>query len=340
MSIRERIDKIIEKAKSLQNHPSDYPELLWVVFVFLGGTINAVAIRNFAVGWNYTVQFGLISTLLFTLAIGSILFCVPLFFSWFFSRNHPTKRLVPPLYIHAVTFGLLFFFVYNNVSEDFLSYYVLGIYSFLVGKIQDGIMLSAFGKNAVSDNIIHHSFKVLAEFSKVEEIVLKKQFRNLLNLKRKINKKDESLKLRTSKNDDWQLILEIKETGKKNETIINLAFYDEGSYSLKKIQKTDDSYEYAISKMEYIKSYFSRRFLIQIEDAPLTNAESLVTFVLDDFQGKISRLHEMTTQKKISLFLAIGLIATSIGLMFYGLIGEGIATLFFAIGLIVNVIPR
>ena len=248
--------------------------------------------------------------------------------------------LLPPLYINAITFGLLFFFVYNDIRQDFLSYYVLGFYSFIAGIFQDRIMVNLIGKNAPVDNIIRHSYRVFAEYTELEKIVLTKQFRNMLKLERKIQKPNESLKLRTRKKRHWNIILEIKKTDKKDVSLINFVFYDEGSYNLKKIQKTDDSYEYAISEIEHIENYLSRRYQIKVETAPITNTESLVNCILNDFQGKSSRLQEMSIQKRASIVSAIILSFVSIGLFGYGLIDASITAGVFAIGLVINVIFR
>jgi len=127
--------------------------------------------------------------------------------------------------MHAVSFGFLFFFVYNNLIADFFSHYTIGIYAFVGGKIQDSIMVNALGKDAPLDNIIRHSFKANDNVSKVKEVVMSKQFRKLFALERKEQFENETLKLRTPKKDDWQLILEAKETENHKETILKRARY-------------------------------------------------------------------------------------------------------------------
>lgn len=338
MIFQERMSKILKKIESLKSHPSDYPELLWVIFVFIGGVVNAVAIRQVANWFSSGIQFNILEAVIVVISSGAFLFIIPIFLSWFFSRNHPEKRLVPPLFIQGVTFGLLFFFSFNQFPEDFLYVYVLGIYVFVGGKIQDAIMVYSLGKRASSLNIIKYSFKVNADIGKVKEIVLTSQFRYLFELRRKIEKENATLKLRTSKNDNWQIIIELKETKNENETIINFAFFDEGSYYLNPIQKTDNSYEYALSKIEHIQKYFLRRYSIKVESAPVANAESLVNFILDTFEGRLTRFQEMATQKRVSVILSSILIPTSIVLFAYGEIGAGISTLVFGITLIINFI--
>lgn len=119
-----------------------------------------------------------------------------------------------------------------------------------------------------------------------------------------------------------------------------MAVYEEQRYSINHIEKTDDVYEYAMGKIDYIKAYFMRRYSIQVDDAPLKNAEPLVNYVLDDLQGRITRFQEMTTQKRLSIVASIGLIFTSIGFFAFGRIEASIATLATAIVLISDVVLR
>jgi len=189
-------------------------------------------------------------------------------------------------------------------------------------------------------NIFRHSLLVHKNIDKVKEIVLSKQFRNLFLLKRKIQNEETPLKLRTARSVDWQYIIEVKETEKKNEAIINFCFYDEGSYNLKTIEETDDSYDYALNKIDHIIKYFLRHYKIKVESTSEENAESLVTFVLDDFLGKLAKIQEMTTRKKISLFVAGISIVAGIGLIVFNNLATGVATLSIAVPIIVDVLLR
>lgn len=309
------------------------------MYILLGGFINAVAIKNF-VEWYYWVvlQFELTKIVLEFIVYGILVLLTPLLLSWFFSRTHPDKRIVPPLFIQGFAFVFLFFFVYNALVADFQTYYLIAIYALSAGLVQDRIMVELLGKNVISDDIIRHSFSVHSRITRVQEIVMSKQFRTLLGLKKVVRKTGESLKLRTSKKADWQNVLEVKEAKKRGKTIINLAIYEERAYSIKHVEKADDVYEYAMGRISYIKDYFLRRHSIKVDDASLDNAESLVTYVLDDLQGRITRFQEMTTRKRISVVLSVIFIFASIGLFAFDRINEGIATLAIAVGLIIDVL--
>jgi hypothetical protein len=338
MIIQERMRNIIKRIASIKSHPSDYPEFLWLIFVFIGGAINSVALRQFG---YWVISFGRIisiETLVIAIISGIFIFMIPLILSWFLSRNHPKNRFVPPLFVEAVSFGLLMFFTFNQFPQDFLYVYTLGLYAFVAGKIQDAIMIHSLGKEANSTNIIRYSIKVHADIDRAKEIVLSSQFRSLFKLQKKNEKEGETFKLRTLKNLDWQILIELKKPENDGQAIINFAFFDEGAYNLKQIQKTDDSYEYAISKIEHLRKYLQRHYSIKSETAPIENTESLVNYILRSFEGRLSHFHEMATQKRLSIILSFILIPASIVLFAYGQIGAGITTLVFATTLIINFI--
>ena len=331
----------IEKIKSLRSHPSDYSELLWGILVFFGGAINAVAIRNF-VDWVVmpNMPINTVELVLLTGLFVSILFLTPVFFSLYFSKHHPEKRFVPPLYIHIVSSGLLLFFVYNQLPVVFISAYFLGAYTFFGGLFQNAIMIYFLGKSASSDKIIKHSLIANVELEKAKEIVTSNQFRNLFELKRKMRNEDKTLKLKTSKNRKWKYILEVKESSKKNQIFINFCFFNEGAYGLQHIEKTGDFYEYAISKIEHFERYFLRHYSIKVRSAPIENAESLVTFVLNGFQGKLSQMQEMTTRKRFSLIVVVISIGAGIGLIMVERLEAGIATIGIAVAIIADILLR
>lgn len=321
---------------SIKSHPTDYSELLWLIFIFVGGAINASVIREFG---EWIISTGLVFTLdsllLFILSL-IFIFVLPLIISWLFSKNHPEKRLVPPLLIQAVSFALLLFFEYNQFQTDFGSIYALGIYAFGGGKFQDAIMTTALGKSINPKDILKFSYLIHAEKFRVQEIISTPQFRYLFRLQKKEEKENQSFKLRTNKSRDWQTIIELKED--KKGTILNLAFYIQGSYSVKKFEDADDFHEYAISKNEHLKSYFERRYSIKVESAKLDNTDSLVNFLVENYEGRLINFNNMATQKRVSIILSFILIPASVILCFYGEIGAGISTLVFGITLIINFI--
>ena len=306
--------------------------------MFLGGAINAVVIENFLGWYNWAMpRFDVIQLVAPFLFYGILAFFTPLFVSWFFSRLHPEKRIVPPFYIQAVSFGLLVLLNYSVLLKD-QSLFWVAMYAYSAGMTQDEIMIYSLGKNALPDDIIKYSFEVDVDIARVQEIVMSKQFRGLLGLKRIIKKAGESLKLRSARKTELQVILELKETGKKNRAIINLAVYVERKYAIKHIEKTDDVYEYATEKILYIKDYFKRRHSIYIDDAPLDNVESLVNYILDDLQGTMTRFQETTRRKQLSIIVAIASFIVSLGLFAFGEIDKGLAALGIAIVIFVDVV--
>lgn len=251
MSILEKVRKIAEK-------PSDYPALLWAILVFLGGAVNAVVIRNF-VDWylwaqQYTKTTFNIDLLNFPQAYpalivyGSIVFVIPLIFSILFSRNHPEKRLVPPLYMQLISIGFLLALAANSLVLDFQKYYFIVTLAGMAGIVQDGIVVAALGKTVIEDNIIRSSLKISAGFRETRSLMTTKQFLRMRNLKIVEEGHGESLKFRTQgrllqRNIGFQFFMELIEGSQPKESIINVASCKLQSYGAKHITEGDDTDE-------------------------------------------------------------------------------------------------
>jgi len=325
----------------LRSPTVDYSLLQMAVYVFLGGAINAVVIKNYVdlvLSISIPPQYQITLQDLPLLAVlGVVVFLVPLLISFLLSRMQPEKRIIPPLYMQGVSIGLLLFFVYNSMPNDFLAIYTISFYAFVSGIAQDTIVIYALGKTAITDDIIKHSLKAHVNMAKMKEIITSKQFRKLHKL-RLIMKEGESIKLRSDRRRGFQFILEIKESKQPNETIINTLAYNMGSYGIKHISETDDNYDYAKGRIAVLKEYFTRHYSIQIEDDEVSNTDSLMTHVLDEMTGTISRFQEMTTRKRLSIVIAIIVSVIGVGLIAYGRFDTGIAALTIVVALFVDII--
>lgn len=320
----------------MNNSSANYSLILWIVYVFLGGAIDALVIKNF-IGWYLAItQFNeanLPSLILYVLLV----FFTPVILSFFFSRKYPEKRIAPPLYMQIVAFGLLSFFVYSEFFLNLGMLYILVVYAWSAGVAQDWIVVYAFGKAALADGFVKYSLKVHADITKVQEIIMNKQFRNRLGLKKIVRRSGESLKLRTPRARDIQIVMELKEGIQSGETIINLVAYEEKGYSIK---KSDDAQELAIGRIVYLKDAFRRLYSVQVDDDSSDSADSLVNYVLDEMQGTVTRFQEMTAQKRIFVIASISLFFVMIGLLLYGKIEPAIATFAIVVVLIIEVIRR
>jgi hypothetical protein len=328
---------------------SDYSLLLWLVAVFSGGVINAMILRNFADFWltvydyyitkNLTVWQApqIIPAFITSVAIA---FSTPILFSFLFTGTHPEKRIVPPLPMQIISFGLLLFFVYHQTATDWQILYGIGFYIMSVALWQDGIVTYALGKTVFTDDIIRRSLKVPANINRVNNIILSKQFQKLNNLKLIDKSRKESIKLRTKARRGFVLILELKESEVKTETIINLVAYHMQAYCIKPIRKADDVYVWAMNMIDTLKGTLTRDLSAQVEDASIDNGDSLLNFVLDDMAGALSRFQEMATTKRVAIVASIIFIAVSIGLFVFDKIDWGLGALAIAIVLIADVALR
>jgi hypothetical protein len=343
MTLREHLVEFVKKLKSLRNQPSDYPALLWATFVFLGGAIDAVVIKNYA-SWLFQISDFLEKSntelwqypqgVLLIIVLGAVAFFVPILFSLLFTRWHSERKIVPPFYMHLIAFGLLLFFVYNApTSDNFIVMYILGFYVVVGWMFQDDIVTGTLGKAALADDIIQYSLKAHSGIIRVQEILMTKSVRRNSGLRRTVKHVGETLKLRTLKNNPIQCIVELKEGTQPNETVVNMATYEEKDYS---IEKTENAFEFARGKVLYLKDVFARN-KIQVDECSPDDAKPLVDFVLDKKQGAITRLQGMPAERGIKIVVSVSLIASGSGLLVLGIYFEaGLATLIAGIGLAIQ----
>lgn len=210
---------------------------------------------------------------------------------------------------------------------------MVGAYLIFGRTVQDGIVTSALGKNALADDIIRYSLKVHSNITKVQEILMTKPIRKKAGLRRIAKQEGEGLKLRTPRSNRIQFIAELKKGTQSDETIVNIAIYEERDYSIK---KTDNALELAREKVAYLKAVFAHN-TIQVDECSPADAKSLVDFVLDEKQGAITRLQEMPTGRRIKIVVSLGLIAVGSGLLVSGMYFEtGLVTLITGIGLAIE----
>jgi hypothetical protein len=328
---------------------SDYSLLFWIVCVFLGGVINAMVIRAFSDFWlsvyNYYVAWQLtvwkapeiIPSFIISVAIA---FSIPILLSFIFTRAHPERRIVPPLPMQIVSFGLLLFFVYNKTETDWQILYGIVFYVLTASFLQDGIITYALGKNVQVDYIIKHSLKVHANVNQVKNIILSKQFRKLNNVKLIDKANKESIKLRTNAKRGFILILELKEVKNNLETIINLVAYHMQAYCVKPVKANDDVSQWATSRIGSLRETLSSQLSVQVEDDVTSNVDSLASFVLEDMAGALSRFQELATTKRAVIVLSTIFFLATIGLFAYNRIDWGLGALGIAFALIAGVALR
>lgn len=323
------------------NEMSQYLQLLWIFYVFWGAVIDALAIQHF-VSWYHwvTEQFTVLEIAPIFLLYGVIVFLIPFGFSWFFTRRKPELRIVPPLFIQLIAAGLLLFFVYNSLIAA-TEYFAILLYAAYAGLIQDGAFIYAIGKDVTSNDIIRCSFIVHSNINKIEEIVRSKQFHNLFGYSTivKTTSMYPNLKFKSTSGRNFEVLLELKTTGEKDETILNLAFYQEERYGIKHVETTGDLYRFAETRSKGIADYFHNYYSIKVDEASKENADSLANYIMDELQGALTRFQEMTTENRALIVLTISLFIVGAGLCFV-YFDAGVLILITAIGLAADTVNR
>lgn len=346
MPISKTISRTVKSLKSLCSHPNGYPELLWVVFLFVGSVFNAVTLRNF-IDWFSPILDYLARNQLYIFQIPefvlvSIFICIivtiPVAVSFLFSRIHPEKRIVPPLYIHTISFMLLMFFVYNKIPTDIGTNYILGIYTAMAGILQDRLIVFSLGRTAYRKDIVKHSFKIYANAEKVKQLVTSKQFLERRYLKI-IEKGEGNLKIKSDRRVGFQFFLELQEGEEQGVSFLNMASCEIRSYALGPGDKDSDVYDYAMGKIETVREFLKRNNML-VEDYSETNADALVSYILDAMEGTITHFQEMTTRKRATIGISVFCIVISVGLCALGRFEVGIGVLAIAITLITDIVFR
>jgi hypothetical protein len=343
---------LTRKIKYLGIHPSGYPELFWVVIVFLAGSANAVALKNFIdfilpfyqyLEANGVSYLALPNWQFLTLIIGLFgigIFFIPIVFSWAFSRVSSENKIVPPLYVEIVSFGLLAYFFYNQFAINLPILLAIGYYAFLGGLFQDGIVTYMFGSVVYPNDVVVRSLTIGENIGEVKSIVFSKDFLRLNNLKKIKSKKQESIKLRSIRKRGLSYILELKEGTTDKETVINLLFFDMGWYSVNPITRDSFAYEWALTRMDELKIYLSRKLSMEVKEGLEENTKLLTNYFIEDMAGSVSHFQEFSFRRQILLIVAIALIIVSIIPLFFGFLEIGLVILLAGIALIADLALR
>jgi hypothetical protein len=314
----------------------DYSSIQWIVYIFLAGAIYAVLLKNFVDWYNLTSY--LSSENLFWIiffVFGTGLFLAPIILSLIFSRFQP-KRLVPPLMIATISYSLLIWLLFTRM-DYFIQYsYFLGMYIFTAGFVQDAISIYFLGINAQSENILRYSFSVNCNFKKVNELVEDERFREIFSFRSKLKTKDNSLKLKSTTKNKFKVILEVKESDKPDQSIVNIAVYHERRYDVKPLSEDKLITDFARNKLVSIKDYFLRNYSLSTLELPDSAADSTVNWVLNDCRGAAVQLQEMPMRKQVFIFIGLIFIGVSIGTFAFGKIDWSLASIPIALVLLVD----
>lgn len=284
----------MEKLRQVRSQFSrNYGLLRWIVYVFLGGSFDALTLELFI---NYLLPVSPLlsnmpyppsteetSALVVTVLLAILVFVVPIFLSILLTKLKPEKQIVPPLYIQIVAYAWILGFLLTLPSPTIISVVAVGYYIILGGIIQDAIVIAIVGSTARKKDMISFSLKIPANMEKVRDILLIDRFRKNLNLGKKAESDNGCLIIRSPRKGKYTTIARLERGSSENETILNEVFFEIKDYY---ITLSEDLQEYAESRYIYLKQILSRKeYNIKPSDLPLTHAESLENFVLNEMQG-------------------------------------------------------
>jgi len=303
----------------------------WVVYLFLGSTLNLLTLRlfgewftlYFSTSYPYTLD--LLLAILQLVTIPTLVFAVPILLSLMFTRFHPEKRLVPPLYIQIVTWGMFILVSYSFTFSFGVLLVVLAIYASLGGLTQDRIVVSITGLSADRDCVVCRAFEVASEPEKLVQILTRFKYLGVENKSQR--KADGTIVLRSPKSHDYTTVMEIKQGAQPNESLLTVAFYEIGRYRL---LRTEDLEEYAEIRTAYLRSVLSRdEYRIGLRDGPVNLTDPLIDSIVDECQGRLTanvkRMSKLAWLKLLAFASAVAVVA--LFLFYMKNYAEGFATL-------------
>jgi hypothetical protein len=287
----------------------------WVVSLFLGASLNFVAIRLF----QQWLQSLFLTYYLFWIGLGVatipaiLVFLTPIVLSLGLTRVHPEKRLVPPLYIQLITLGM-FLATADYAASPYLSLLMIGLYVGLGGLTQDKIVLAITGRTVDRDSIVRRAFMIVGDPERIAQVLTKFPYVGLDEMWD--TKPNGAIVLRSPKDREYTTVVEITRGKQPNHSFLSVAFYQRTRYYLR---KTADLEEYARIRLAYIRDVFSRdEYRTEVYEAPDSIATPLLDSIIDEMQGLVTthfeRLSGLGWVKMVSFIGAVAIVGI---LLFY-----------------------
>jgi len=275
--------------------------------VFLGGAINFMAIQNFAVFYSNLESINIEILPLFVFAV-VLLLITPIILSLILTKYHPEKQIVPPIYIQIVSLSLLF--ISLSIQPQFSdggTLFVRTFYAILGGFFQDGVAIGILGRTAHRDDLLIFSFDVNTDVLHLRSILTREKYRHNLNLGKKIEERNQNEILRSPKDSKYRTVIEMTETP-PNVSHVNIAVFERGSYAIKMTEKIE---EFSHRQIAYFREILERHS-IQVNDAPLTEAESFLCSTLDEMKGYSIQIERMSRYGWLKILAIISSASLSI----------------------------
>jgi hypothetical protein len=303
----------------------EYETLRLLVLVFLGGSVNTMAIKGFSdfySSYSKLARYGQVSQQAWIelAAYGILVFVLPILLSLVYSIGLE-KRIAPPFYIQLVTLALLIQLAFNDVIPyNFGTFYYLFMYAIVGGLVQDKIVVSTVGRVARRDDFSKFSLYVNADLPMLKRMLELPKYRDHVGLRKKPEETDRGFVFSSRSKYRIQTLLELERGSLPNETFINLVAYERKPYS---VRTTDDVEENTRALMAYLKDVLRRQKSSidckeELGESSATHTEFLVSLAMDSLQGLSTRMRDMSVQKSLAIIAGIVSWSLAIGLFLFG----------------------
>lgn len=307
--------------KDLKLFPLDYSSIRWIVYIFLGGSLNYLVITYFASYYSQLYPTINLTELVQLIFAAVIVLLTPIILSLILSKLHPEKQIVSPLFMQIVALGIFFCFMGSqSIDTLFLgaNLFVRLFYTLLGGFLQDMVIIGIIGRVAHRDDLIIHSFHLKAKFDLIQATLSQDKYQENLNLGKRTKRKKQSVTFRSSRDSDYQTVIEVTKTSDLD-CHVNIAFFNRGAYFLKRTEKIE---EYSHRQVAYFKEIFERQS-IRVKNTSMADAENFLCAILDEMKGYSIKLEKMSNFGWIKIVAIICAICLSIGGYYYEVFNLG-----------------
>jgi hypothetical protein len=231
------------------------------------------------------------------------------------------RRIIPALLpqMAAIAYVILLW-AQKPVNYLVPTLFAVAYFVVVMAFLQDGLVLALLGKNADRRDMELRSLKVFAKPEQIKEILMTPRIRKSLGLRKEPEETEPAMVFVEKKPGRFEIAIELSKPPDSDTSLLNLAAFDEGRYSLR---WSEDLQDYAESKFDYIKGILTR-FSVKNELVETESAVSIADFVEDRLQSSITKAAES---------LGTGLFIIYIGAVVIPMFG-GLAGLFpFDLGL-------
>jgi hypothetical protein len=332
-----RLSRIPRAYRGLRSFLSQQYELVrWVVFVFLGGSINSLAVQlygnYFSVAYEYAsvplvyytaqqLAFGIVQFLLFT----GLLFITPILLSLSLTRLMPTRQVVPPFYIQLITLGLLYGVTYSRFGASvitFLTLYVGTFYSIFAGLIQDGIVARLMGKGVLREDIIPFTIVAESDMTSLAKVLSRKECANWLDINPNYTETKGTILFLPDEYAGRHTSIKLSPIpNETDKTKMDICIWREGRYDFQRDANLEEAARRGMAYLRDILTYprpDEDRNSIKFSEIEPHKATDFVEAIMDESGGVIVHTEQISVIGWIQLAIFAGMVSASFGLLVIG----------------------